>query len=49
MVLWGDATTVKEKLREHFAAGATHVAIQPVHDDGDLAARDRILTALADA
>jgi probable F420-dependent oxidoreductase len=48
MVLWGDATAVKQKLRAHFAAGATHVAIQPVHDDGDFAARDRILTALAD-
>jgi probable F420-dependent oxidoreductase len=48
MCLWGTAEQVKAKLREHFAAGATHVAIQPVHDDGDIAARDRILTALAD-
>lgn len=49
MVLWGDAATVKGKLRAHVAAGATHLAIQPVHDDGDFTARDRILTALADA
>ena len=49
MVLWGDAATVKSKLRAHFAAGATHVCIQPVHGDGDFAARDRMLTALADA
>lgn len=48
MVLWGDAAAVKEKLRAHFAAGATHVCIQPVHDEGDVAARDRTLTALAD-
>ena len=48
MVVWGDATTVKDKLRSHFAAGATHVCIQPVHEEGDFAARDRILTALAD-
>ena len=48
MCLWGTAEQVKAKLREHFAAGATHVAIQPVHDDGDIAARDRILAALAD-
>jgi probable F420-dependent oxidoreductase len=48
MVLWGGAKKVKEGLRAHFAAGATHVAIQPVHDDGDIAARDHILTALAD-
>jgi hypothetical protein len=48
MVVWGDATTVKDKLCSHFAAGATHVCIQPVHEEGDFAARDRILTALAD-
>ena len=48
MVLWGDAAKVKEGLRAHFAAGATHVAIQPVHPEGDIAARDHILTALAD-
>ncbi len=48
MVLWGDAATVKQGLRAHFTAGATHVAIQPVHAEGDLAMRDHILTALAD-
>lgn len=48
MCLWGTADQVKAKLREHFAAGATHVAIQPVHAEGDIAARDHILTALSD-
>jgi probable F420-dependent oxidoreductase len=48
MVLWGDADTVKRGLREHFTAGATHVCLQPLHADGDFAARDRILAALAD-
>ncbi|TWS99422.1 TIGR03620 family F420-dependent LLM class oxidoreductase [Reyranella sp. CPCC 100927] len=48
MVLWGDADTVRAGLRRHFDAGATHLAIQPVHAEGDIAARDRILTALAD-
>lgn len=48
MCLWGDAETVKKGLRAHFAAGATHVCLQPVHADGDLAARDRMLAALAD-
>ena len=48
MVLWGGADKVKAGLRAHFDAGATHVAIQPVHDDGDIAARDHILSALAD-
>jgi hypothetical protein len=48
MVLWGTAEKVKAGLRAHFTAGATHVAIQPVHADGDRAARDSIMTALAD-
>jgi len=48
MVLWGDAATVKAGLRKHFDAGATHLAVQPVHPEGDVAARDRILAALAD-
>jgi probable F420-dependent oxidoreductase len=47
MCLWGTADKVREGLRAHFAAGATQVCIQPVHDDGDIAARDRILTELA--
>jgi probable F420-dependent oxidoreductase len=48
MVVWGSAAQVKEGLRAHFAAGATHVAIQPVHAVGDTANRDAILTALVD-
>jgi probable F420-dependent oxidoreductase len=48
MCLWGDAATVKKGLRAHFDAGATHVCLQPVHADGDFAARDKILEALAD-
>lgn len=48
MCLWGTADQVRAGLRAHFAAGATHVAIQPLHDEGDIAARDNILTLLAD-
>jgi probable F420-dependent oxidoreductase len=48
MVLWGGKAKVQEGLRAHFSAGATQVCIQPVHDDGDTAARDRVLTELAD-
>jgi hypothetical protein len=39
---------VKQGLQAQFAAGATHVAIQPVHAVGDTEARDAMLTALAD-
>jgi probable F420-dependent oxidoreductase len=48
MCLWGDAETIKKGLRAHFTAGANHVCLQPVHDDGDFAARDRMIAALAD-
>ena len=48
MCLWGDKATVQRGLRAHFDAGATHVCIQPVHADGDIAERDRIITELAD-
>jgi probable F420-dependent oxidoreductase len=47
MVLWGDAATISRGLQAHFEAGATHLCIQPVHEHGDTAARDRTLTALA--
>ncbi len=48
MVLWGTAAAVKDKLRAHFAAGATHVCIQPVHADGDTEVRDRTIAELMD-
>jgi probable F420-dependent oxidoreductase len=48
MVNWGDAATVKAKLKAHFEAGATHVCLQPIQEEGDNAARDEMLKALAD-
>ena len=48
MVLWGTADQVKSGLRAHFTAGATHVAIQPVHAAGDTAGRDAMLATLKD-
>jgi alkanesulfonate monooxygenase SsuD/methylene tetrahydromethanopterin reductase-like flavin-dependent oxidoreductase (luciferase family) len=48
MVLWGDAATIARGLRAHLEAGANQVCIQPVHAEGDMDARDRILTALRD-
>ncbi len=47
MVLWGDAERIKQGLRAHLNAGANQVCIQPVHAEGDFAARDRMLAALA--
>ena len=48
MVLWGDPGTIASGLRAHLAAGATQVCVQPIHAEGDMEARDRTLTALAD-
>ena len=48
MCLWGDADTVRRGLRAHFDAGATHVCLQPVHEEGNMAARDKIIETLAD-
>jgi probable F420-dependent oxidoreductase len=31
---WGDADTIKARLKEHFDAGASHVCIQPVNPNG---------------
>ena len=46
MVLWGDAAKVKAGLQAHFAAGATQVAIHPVHAAGDAKGRDAVLEVL---
>jgi probable F420-dependent oxidoreductase len=48
MCLWGDADTVRKGLRAHFDAGATHVCLQPVHEEGNVAARNKIIETLAD-
>lgn len=48
MVISGSVAEVKAGLRAHFAAGATHVCLQPVHAEGDWAHRDAMIAALAD-
>ena len=37
---WGDAARVKARVDEHYAAGASHVCIQPVNRDGQFGAVD---------
>jgi len=34
MVAWGDEAAVRARIDEHFAAGATHVCLQPFRPDG---------------
>lgn len=43
----GDEAAVRARVDEHFQAGADHVCIQPVHAEGDTAALERTLAALA--
>ena len=45
---WGTVEDVKRQIRAHFEAGATHVALRPVHANGDYAARDAMLKVMAD-
>ena len=33
---WGDAAAIRERIKAHYDAGASHVCIQPVHPDGAL-------------
>ncbi|MGY9056244.1 MAG: TIGR03620 family F420-dependent LLM class oxidoreductase [Alphaproteobacteria bacterium] len=47
MVVWGDEAAIHARMKEHFDAGATTVVMQPVHVEGDTAARDRALEAMA--
>jgi probable F420-dependent oxidoreductase len=49
MVVWGNVDTIKQRIGEHFDAGATHVCIQPVHAPGDTDAAKYMLQALAPA
>ena len=48
MVLHGDVATVRRGIAAHFAAGATHVCLQPLHAEGDFTSRDAALKAMID-
>ena len=37
---WGDAATIRERIDEHLAAGASHVCIQPINREGNFGAVD---------
>jgi probable F420-dependent oxidoreductase len=45
---WGDAAAIRQRLKEHFDAGASHVCIQPVNPSGRFGDLDwKALEALA--
>jgi len=49
IVAWGDEAAILRRIREHHAAGADHVCIQPLRPDGQPGPDLRALEALAPA
>lgn len=47
MVPHGDVAAIRAVAEAHFAAGADHVCLQPVHPEGDWSALARMLAALS--
>jgi probable F420-dependent oxidoreductase len=47
MVAWGSAETIRNRLKAHFDAGATHVCVQPLNPDGSTMPDWKALEALA--
>jgi probable F420-dependent oxidoreductase len=47
IVAWGSAETIRERLKAHVDAGATHVCIQPLNPDGSEMPDWKALEALA--
>jgi probable F420-dependent oxidoreductase len=47
MVAWGDESAIRQRLRAHFDAGASHVCIQPLDPDGQPRPDFNALAALA--
>ena len=44
---WGDIDAIKNRIQEHYDAGASHVCVQPVHPQGTMGEIDwRVLEAL---
>ena len=47
MVAWGDESAVRQRIQEHFDAGASHVCIQTIHPEKPTKPDLNALTALA--
>lgn len=46
--VWGDVDAIKQRIQEHYDAGATHVCVQPVKSEGQFGEPDwNVLEALA--
>ncbi|PTL60702.1 LLM class F420-dependent oxidoreductase [Paraconexibacter algicola] len=49
LIVWGDGGTIRARIDEHYAAGATHVCIQPISLEGRPTPDLDVLEALAPA
>jgi hypothetical protein len=49
MVAWGDEAAIRARLQQHWDAGADHVCIQPLSEQGFGAIDEVVLQALAPA
>lgn len=47
IVAWGDETAIRQRIQDHWDAGADHVAIQPFRPDGEMGPHDELLSLLA--
>jgi len=46
---WGDENAIAERIRAHYAAGASHVCLQPLRSDGQLGPDLDVLATFAPA
>lgn len=49
IVAWGDEAAIRERIRQHWDAGADQVCIKPLHPQGGEAADEKLLALLAPA
>jgi probable F420-dependent oxidoreductase len=47
IVAWGDETAIRQRIQDHWDAGADHVAIQPFRPDGEMGPHEALLALLA--
>lgn len=47
IVAWGDEKAIRQRIEAHQAAGADHVALQPLRPDGEMGPDERVVRAFA--
>jgi len=47
IVAWGDEGSIRQRIQDHWDAGANHVCIQPLSSDGELGPDEKLLALLA--